>query len=326
MRLYDHALATSLWTSADDDRPYPYGAIATCPAGPVLVEGSLQWSSRVKLTPLSGPSRGQFTTQVLANGQSYASEAAAKSAGAYLGQLTSAAVHQNLTGKGRPTAVLGSSDGYLYALDPCGGTLDFVVSLKVAVGEATFADTDGDGRDEIIVSAADGYLYGLKNENIAEPATVTDEDPDAPGPTDVDQIYATDRLAGRWAAVAGAIGYEVAGVTSGGKALSPWKNVGTQTEATISGLSLTVGARYLFAVRALATTGPSVDVVTNGVTVVTRAADAGVVDPGLDGGATPSDGTSGGCGCHAAATGDGRAAIGGAIVLLALVLRRRKRR
>ncbi len=328
VRLYDHALATALWSSADDDRPYPYGAIAACPSGAVLVEGSLQFPSRLKLTPLSGGTLGQFTTQVLANGQSYANETAAKNAGAYLGQLTSAAVHTNLTGKGHPTAVIGSSDGYLYAVNPCDGSLDFVVSLKVAVGEATFADTDGDGRDEILVTAADGYLYGLKNENVASPTNVTDADPEAPGPNDVEVVYTTDRLAGRWTAVAGATGYEVTAVTEDGKSLAPWKNVGTATEATVSGLTLTVGSRYTFAVRALAAAGPSVDALSNGVTVAARGPDAGPTgDAGADaGGETPGDG--GGCSCRVGAGvpgGDDAIALGGIGVLVAFVVGRRKR-
>ncbi len=322
VKLYNHALTASLWTSTDDDRPYPYGAIAACPSGPVLIEGSLQFPSRLKLTPLSGGTIGQYSTQVLANGQTFANEGAAKSSGGYLGQLTSAAVHQNLTGKGRPTAVIGSSDGYLYALNPCDGTLDFVVPFRVAIGEATFADTDGDGRDEIVVGAADGYLYGLKNENIASPGSVTDVDPDSPGPNDAELIYATNRLAARWTAVPGSTGYEVVAVTEDGKALGAWKNVGAVTETTLEGLTLTVGARYTFAVRALSTAGPSVDVVSNGVTIGTRGGDGGV-DGGADGGTSFGGGDSG-CGCHASGPGDGRIAIGGAFVLLFVVLRRRR--
>ncbi len=116
--LYSADLQTALWTSADDDRPYPYGAIAQCPgtpSAPVLVEGALANPARLKLTPLSGASLGSFTTVVLAGGQLYANEAAATAAGAFLGQLTAANVHSNLTGNGHPTAVMGSSEGCLPA-------------------------------------------------------------------------------------------------------------------------------------------------------------------------------------------------------------------
>lgn len=320
VRLYDHALSTPLFTSAQDDRPYPYGAVAACPAGLLFIEGSLAFPARVKRTVLSGASLGQFTTQVLANGQSYANETAAKNAGAYLGQLTSASVHQNLTGQGRPTVLLGSSDGYLYALNPCDGSLDFVVPFETAVGEATFADTDGDGRDEILVTTADGYLYGLKNENITAPDAVSDIDPDAPWPGDIEQIHTRDRLAARWTAVAGAIGYEVAAVTSTGQALSAWKNVGTQTETTISGLTLDIGARYFFAVRALSAAGPSVDALSNGVTVRPKNVDAGTSTKEMEGEIERA-----GCSCRSTAAGDRHAALGAMAVMLIIALRRRKR-
>ena len=72
-------------------------------------------------------------------------------------------VHQNLTGAGGPSAVVGGSDGWLYAVDPCAGTLTFTYDFGAPVGEPVFGDTDGDGLDEIVVSVADGYLYALRN-------------------------------------------------------------------------------------------------------------------------------------------------------------------
>ncbi|MBL9003126.1 MAG: hypothetical protein JNJ46_02705 [Myxococcales bacterium] len=113
VRLCDHVLTSTLWMSPDDDRPFPYCAVASCPQGPIFVEGALKYPARRKRTPLSGASLGRFATQVLAAGRSFVNEASALAASAYLGQLTSAAVHQELTGTGHPTAVLGSSDGFL---------------------------------------------------------------------------------------------------------------------------------------------------------------------------------------------------------------------
>ncbi len=63
-----HDLQSIVYESAEKDSPYPYGAVATCPAGPVLVEGSLLYASRLKLTELS---TGAVTTRVLAGGQSF---------------------------------------------------------------------------------------------------------------------------------------------------------------------------------------------------------------------------------------------------------------
>lgn len=156
-----HDLQTPVYKSLDDDRPYPYGAVATCPAGPVLIEGSWLSIGRLKLTSLS---TGTFTTRVLASGKVYPDEAAAVAAKAGFGQLTSASVHADLQGDGRPVVAVGSVDGFLYAIDPCTGELAFTHDFGFAVGEIVFGDSDGDGLDEILVSVADGYLYGLKND------------------------------------------------------------------------------------------------------------------------------------------------------------------
>ncbi len=329
VRLVSHDLQTTLFASADDDRPYPYGAVAKCGTDTMLVEGSWQHSARLKLTPLSGASLGKFTTMVLAGGSKYPDETSAN--GQYLGQLTSASIHTDLTGKGRATAVVGSSDGFVYGVDPCTGNVDFAVDLKVAVGEVVFGDTDGDGRDEMLVSAADGYLYDLKNKNIDAPTNVIDTDPDHGVMTvDVDNIVTVDKLSGAWSAVQGATGYEVAVSDSNGKIISTpaWTNVGASTAASISGLPLDVGKRYFWAVRALSAAGPSVDAVSNGVTVISKTinGEPSGVDGGADGGAASTPGDTGGCGCT---TFGGNASSAGALfgmLAIAIAARRRRRR
>jgi hypothetical protein len=159
--VFAHDLNTPVYQSPEDDNPYPYGAIATCPSGPVLVEGSLLNTARLKLTELS---TSAVTRRVLASGQIYADEAAAAADLAGPGQLTSASIHSNLQGDGRPVAMVGSTDGFLYAVDPCSGDLVFANDFGFAVGEVIFGDSDGDGLDEILVSVADGNLYDLKND------------------------------------------------------------------------------------------------------------------------------------------------------------------
>jgi hypothetical protein len=156
-----HDLDTPVYQSKDEDQPYPYGAIATCPAGPVLVEGSWRNIARLKMTELS---TSMVTTRVLAGGHAYADESAAAAAMAGLGQLTSASIHPDLQGNGRPVAMVGSTDGFLYAIDPCSGELLFTSDFNFAVGDVIFGDSDGDGLDEILVSVADGNLYALKND------------------------------------------------------------------------------------------------------------------------------------------------------------------
>lgn len=323
VRLYDHALASTLWMSPDDDRPFPYGAVARCPQGPIFVEGSLKYPARLKRTPLSGASLGRFATQVLAAGRSFVDEASALAASAYLGQLTSAAVHQDLTGTGHPTVVLGSSDGFLYGINACDGSLDFAVPFGVAVGEAIFADTDGDGKDEIVVSAADGYLYALKNQSLPSPAQVLDIDPEQPGERDVDAITTSDRMSARGSPVPGAQGYEVAVVTADGRAISDWKNVGLVSEATVGELSLQRGVFYLFAVRALSTAGRSVDALSDGISLVRVVSqDAGSADLSTSDDEPVS---RSGCDCHSVGIGSTPTALGSMwLALLALLLQRRR--
>ena len=71
---------------------------------------------------------------VLAGGRVFANEADAIAAGVRLGQLTSVNVHADLTGAGHPTAVVGSSDGWLYGVDLCARTKDFAVAFPAPVG------------------------------------------------------------------------------------------------------------------------------------------------------------------------------------------------
>ncbi|PJB46657.1 MAG: hypothetical protein CO108_05400 [Deltaproteobacteria bacterium CG_4_9_14_3_um_filter_63_12] len=269
LRAYDDDLATPLWTSTDDDRPYPYGAIAPCSDGRRLfVSGSWQNPARLKVTDLLG-TPGAASTVVFGGGSAYVDEVAAQTDGAWMGQLTSVNVHADLTGSGEPTAVVGSTDGWLYAYSPCQDTLAFSVDFGAAVGESVFGDTDGDGLDELLVSVADGYLYDLRHHEIAAPDFVWDTDP-AQGITDRDvaTITTADTLSAVWAPVAGATGYEVGVVRIGADFISTprWQSV-TGTEVSLSGLSLENNTFYAFVVRALGATGPSVDAVSNGVLV-----------------------------------------------------------
>jgi hypothetical protein len=231
-------------------------------------------------------------------------------------------------------------------MNPCSGSLDFSVQIGSPVGEAVFGDTDGDGVDEILVSAADGYLYGLKNSGISAPGYVYDTDPDH-GITaqDVDNINTTDKLSGAWASVAGSTSYQVEVVTVDGKPVSTplWKDVGAATSASLSGLALVDNTRYVFAVRAISPNGPSVDALSNGVTVhllgdagADSGADTGVDggggsgEGGSEGGLSPDAGTnqgsSGGCACRTSPErGLDLTLAGWLFVPIAAALRRRRR-
>jgi hypothetical protein len=311
-------LSEEALVSTDDDRPYPYGAIARCEQGAVLVTTSLRHTGRLKTVQQSGAAAGDERTVVLAGGRSYATLAEATEAPAKPGQLTSVHVHANLVGAGRPSAVVGSSDGWLYAVDPCDLTVDFAVPFDVPVGAIAFADTDGDGYDEIVVSTADGFLHGVKQAPLPAPGEVRDIDPETLIDVDVDVVATTDRLAASWDEVAGASSYEVAVAHADGGYVTdpPWQPV-SGTMATIDGLALENGRRYVVAVRARSADGVSPDRLSDGVVV--RLPEG----PGPDGGGVePPDAPPGGC-CSAGAGGAQSLLLG---VLVLGMLRRSRRR
>lgn len=341
-RVLDDDLVTPLWVSADADLPYPYGAIAGgCADGlPRLVEGSLLHRATLKLTPLAGPGAGTHQRMVLAEGQVYADEAAAEAAGALLGQLTSAAVHADLTGSGRPVAVVGSDDGWLYAVDACSATLAFAVPFDAAVGAIAFGDTNGDGLDELLAAAGDGYLYALAQPPIAAPAAVIDVAPgqagtgdldEAPDVGDIDETDALDRMAAIWQPVPGADGYHVAVVHADtGRILSEpaWQDAGTATSAEVTGLALVPGERYIFAVRALTGDAASPDAMSDGVTAGSGETPMPPMPPDPPAppvpGEPPTDLPDTGCGCRS--TGHEGAAWLLLVALAGLVRLRPRRR
>jgi MYXO-CTERM domain-containing protein len=332
-----HDATTPIWVGSQDDHPYPFGAMAPCANGPVLVEGSWAYPARLKLSRASGPTAGAFQTMVLAGGQRFDDEAGATQAGFTLGQLTSASVHSNLTGAGRPSALVGSTDGHLYSINPCTGELDFSYEFADPVGGVVFGDTDGDGRDEILVTSADGYLYALKNEAIAPPPYVWDIDLAHGVTTDVDDINTVDTLYCAWGAVDGAKGYRVAVVNAKGDFVtSPSWIDASASPATLSGLHLKNNARYTCAVQAMSATGPSPDALSDGVVV--HLGDGGASGGGGPGGGGPAGGagtSSGGggsdvllsgraCTCRAAGASSSDLPAWAALALAGLVLRRRR--
>ena len=70
-QVYAHDLGTQVYAAMDQDQPFPYGAIATCPDGLVLAEGSSAFPSRLELTALTGPNQGTATSLFLVGGTLY---------------------------------------------------------------------------------------------------------------------------------------------------------------------------------------------------------------------------------------------------------------
>jgi MYXO-CTERM domain-containing protein len=107
---------------------------------------------------------------------------------------------------GAPAALVGSSDGHLYVVDPCTLDLRWALDLGASVGDPVVADSDGDGEDEILVAAADGFLYGLDDFSFPAPFVELSGQPST-GPLVVTPGVSIDVS---WDAVDGADGYEVA--------------------------------------------------------------------------------------------------------------------
>ena len=286
------------FTSADTKRPFPYGSIARCPDGAVvLASEALAAPPRLLLTTLapgtSGMPIGTERALWLAGGAAFATEGEAAAGAPFLGQLTSSTSHADLTGRGRPSTLVGSSDGWLYAVDPCDGELDFAVEIGAAVGEAVYGDGDGDGKDEILVTAGDGYVRALQQHSIDPPAWVSDLDPATGGVDDVDVLPVRETLGARWAAVPGAASYQVAVVDRDGDHVltPPWRD-SVGTELSFPDVSTDAERTLFVLVRAVGPDGKSVDAASDGVTLV---AEAEPPEPGSPGGCCDS-GASGSAG------------------------------
>jgi MYXO-CTERM domain-containing protein len=292
---------------------------------------------------MNGPNVGAATSIYLAGGAVTASP----STTAYTGTLGNVTVKQDLLGTNdHPSALVPSADGYIYALNPCAGTLDWSYDMGFPPGEVIFADTTGDGVDEMVVTAADGYLYAFSQELLAAPKWVYDTDP-ANGITnkEVSHVTTTNSLSAAWAPVAGADGYQIAVKTPGGSFVTEpnWIGLGNVTSTTTQPLPLVDGATYYQLVRAISKTkGASPTTSSSGVkvhVVSQTSSDAGTLKPGnpagMDAGkghgedaAVDSGGagaSSSGCSCtigpqeHRPATG----LLAGPFALLLLFRRRR---
>ncbi len=213
---------------------------------------------------------GPLWTVALAGGAAYPDAQAAAEAGAATGFLGNVAAAEDA--EGNQVAFVGSTDGWLYAVDACSGALAWALEVGAPLREVIVADWAADGDGELVVSATDGSLYGVDQGTIAAPDEVLDLDPPS-GVTDadVDDIESFASLYARWDAVPGAIGYEVGVATVDGLQVSDdmiWTD--QHTDVAIGGLPLHTGVRYLVGVRAVGPLGKSAVRWSDGVTVVDR--------------------------------------------------------
>jgi MYXO-CTERM domain-containing protein len=334
---------TSVWSLPAGTRSTRIlGAVVQCPSGLVFADVDYGGAHLLMASAETGALRGDL---VLAGGRLFANDAALAATNVNSGLLGNVTATAHLWGD-QPAFLVGGTDGYLYAVDPCAAAprLLWALNLRSSVGEAIFADTDGDHEDELLVEAADGFLYGIDTERFPAPAFVNDIDPAGSGTDDVDETRGSG-LAVAWAAVPGATLYEWAVFTVGGTAISrsptdpanPFTTVDAATRSVSFGAGLTTNRRYFFAVRAIGPSGTSTEVTSDGTLFVRAVAalpDAGFVDASVATADVPPDvrpTDSGplplpqGCGCRVGST---RRANGidafAFLVGLALIGRRRR--
>ncbi len=261
----------------DNTAPQPdsLGTVVTCAGQPAVVQGSYLspelWTVRPQEFPAATAVRAHVA---LAGGNVYGSRTAipATVVSGSLGNATSIA---DLDGGGHPAVLIGSTDGYLYALNPCDLTLRWAMNFRYPVGEPVIGDTDGDGTDEVLVSVADGYLYALARQAYPAPTDVWDTDPPSMIENrDVDEIETVNRLFAQWSAVPGATAYLVTvrtGGTPGSPVRFPEYVRTTETRLAIGELPLRLGSRYVLGVRAVGPNGTGAETESDGVTLVDRA-------------------------------------------------------
>lgn len=257
-----------LWTAADARYSQSYGTLVRCGTAPRFVSGLFQ---SPELRVYSAPDGAVLADVWLAGGALFASEAAMRASGENPGFLTCITGTENLTGTGGVAVLAGSTDGWLYAVDPCSGALLWSLRFGFPVGEPVVSDTDGDGRNDVLVSVADGFLYEVGDEVLPAPEWVWDTDPPAGFPAeDRDTIETVDTLYASWAAVPGAASYEYGVVTPGGTFVTtpPFVSVGAATTAAPTGLPLRLGGMYQFVVRAVGPDGSSRETFSDGVQLV----------------------------------------------------------
>jgi len=185
--------------------------------------------------------------------------------------LSNVTAIDDLTGNGDPAFLVGSSDGWIYAVSAADGTLHWSLDAKAPIGEIVPADWDGDGELELVASAADGTLIGIDSYTGDAPNWVHDTDGESDD--DIDELLTYDTLYASWQEVPGATGYEVAVFRNDGTPVTDgFAPVGDVTNAVLEELDLESGVRYVVSVRAISALGTSPDMPSDGVTVIKTAA------------------------------------------------------
>jgi hypothetical protein len=224
----------------------------------VVCQGVARFVTPAVLSPVlrafAGASGSLLGEGVLAGGAVYPSLVAATDAGARPGFLSNASSVTNL-GQHNPTVLVGSSDGYLYAIDGCTLDLQWAVNLGAPVAEPVVGNTDGSQADEIVVGAADGYVYAIGLPPYHAPSVTLQDASDG-----AFAISVGESVTASWGNVEGATSYEVALVGPDDRPLwnPAYKSV-QGTSITIAPEGALAGRPYRLAVRARGLEGASDD-------------------------------------------------------------------
>lgn len=257
----------ALWNDADGLRTGQQGTIVQCSTSDIRFIKGFSADDRFQVMNLKTGAR--LADWRASGGRLFADAASRDAAGVEAGLLTHMTGSPDLSGNGTPAVVFGSSDGYLYAFNPCGSanTLLWSYYFGPRVGAPILADTDNDSRSELLVHVGDGYLYHFDTLPQAVPTQVKDLNGPS-GTSDVDTFSTINTLYGGWDAAPSATSYSV-GVLSAADTFvtSPAFQSFTTPSATLTGLELCDGATYRLAVRAIGPGGTSPEVLSDGVKV-----------------------------------------------------------
>ncbi|MCX7957919.1 MAG: VCBS repeat-containing protein, partial [Deltaproteobacteria bacterium] len=260
-----------------------YGSMTMVKSGDSVFMQTAVDSSHVYLYKISD---GTFLGErVLGCGKIYEKEEDALKDNCTLGELTSSVAVRDIDKTGRAAFIVGSKDGFIYAIDAENLSLLFMMNFRYPIGNIIAGDLDGDKNVEILISCGDGYIYAIDRAELKPTSYVYENDgyftasfnngsDRCPSDKDEDidcQEY-TSTLGANWEKVDGATGYEYAIISQNGTYITYWTDNGSRNSAVTKDLRLVFDFMYYFLVRpykiekGIKITGP--ETISDGVKII----------------------------------------------------------